>query len=205
MSWWESIVRVTYSLTNQTFYGTGVFVGPQTVLTAAHNVWPEALGGRPAVERLTVLTTAGPRSARGYRVHQLWESMRDPSADVAVIGISENAATGLPVRLSTPGAPMVADAGLLGFGPSVSGAGFQSPTAEYQTGVVFQSRAQSGLDSLLSRDFFVKHGFSGAPFLARTPQGVDVIGIATYELETTGQYAHKGLPMLPANYSVLLT
>lgn len=205
MGWWESIVRVTYSLTNRTFYGSGVLVGPQTVLTAAHNVWPNALAGRPINDNISVLSVAGAHRARSYRVHPLWESGRNPSADMAVVFLPAGAGMGLPVRLSSSGAPLAEDAGLFGFPPSAA-AGIQSSKAEYQTGVLFQVSAPSGLDSLLSSDFFVKHGFSGGPFLVKSPDGVVyVIGIATYEMETIGRYAPKGLPLLSANFSILLT
>jgi V8-like Glu-specific endopeptidase len=178
---WRAICAIEVVSPSSVRKGTGWFVGPNTVITAAH-VLTGHLGAIPSANALTLTVRPGRQGeespwgawpSKKWAVSQAWRSTRDPGADLGAIFLSGNpgASVGsLAVRLWSEEASSVAVAGY----PLAGGGGrqLQHRDSVHHTD---PTRLYYGVDTT--------EGQSGGPVLLGDPAEGVVIGIHAYGFE----------------------
>jgi trypsin-like peptidase len=181
VDWYRSIARIKVGNGR----GTGVLLAEDLVLTAAHVLWP-AGGAEPSLGDVVVeLPWAGylRPSLRAMRIHPLWQSNQNTfDADLALIRVDPTATAALPVGTFNP----AREASLYGF-PLDADDGVKS---SFQNGHLRREG-----DSFFSRNFDVRDGMSGGPFLQSLKDETHVIGIATWDSNDPAQEAFNGIPI----------
>jgi hypothetical protein len=171
MSWWNSLVQIRRTDSEK---GSGVFVSPTEVLTAAHVVTRN--GQVLDVSELTLDVRYQSVLAVPLAVSVLstWTATGTTASDIALIKVEAHADLGLPTVFGLPG-------------PSAStmleGVGFeaQQDTEQVLSGNV-QCRLTPGAERLLyTEDFAPIPGMSGGPVCVPLTGAVQVAGILIRE------------------------
>ncbi|MFO0570971.1 MAG: trypsin-like peptidase domain-containing protein [Polyangiaceae bacterium] len=179
-AYWESVVQIS----TPDGKGSGVFISPTEVLTAAHVVAPT--GPSFAVSDIRVIIRYRGEDAviRALAVHPRWTNGARAGSDIALLRVEPVADLGLGTQMNVP-AP--------GASVMVSGIGFVAATdvVEQPAGTVLCESGTDGFNLLRSDDLAPTPGLSGGPLYTSTG-GVVVVGLMT-RISTTGLV---GLPLL---------
>ncbi|HEY5373608.1 MAG TPA: serine protease [Polyangiaceae bacterium] len=166
MSWFDSLVQIQLGIMK----GSGLFISPTEVLTAAHVVAPN--GTIPSMSELTLDIRFQSRSAtpRSVALLPAWVETRTSGSDIALVQVdSEDGLGVLPVF----GVPAVNASTML------EGHGFIAATDEQQTLAGHVSFQPPSADEpfLFSADFSPIPGMSGGPLVTALGGAVRTAGI----------------------------
>jgi hypothetical protein len=172
-NWFDSLVQIR--LTNGE-KGSGIFISPTEVLTAAHVV--AATGVSSALGELVVDIRFQSRLATARRIGVLpaWIASRTTGSDVALIGVDAEQELGIRPLFGVPAAHASA---------MLEGHGFVAQTDAEQTlsGSVRSSPPTPEEPFLFSEDISPLPGMSGGPLLTSINGAVRVAGILTQRAE----------------------
>jgi len=198
MAYWDSIVRIR----GPRAVGTGCFIQPNLVLTAAHVLMPKIQDEWSAEDTRNTKVTSlyGLKvtlPARNVFFLDGWRAEREPDHDMCLIDVSPLLTAGLKTRRYFGEQDDSYEVAVLGY-PWADGSEVEP---HYSTGKV---KRRGTL--FWSAEFAYQDGVSGAPFLVEEEEGrVDVVGVATAAPSSQGDDVAIGLPLLDKNFGGLLT
>lgn len=187
--WWTNVVRIQGS----TGLGTGVFLSPQRVLTAAHVV-TLVDGSLDDAANISVSQMHEPLvtlKALALRVPPGWAN-NPAAADICVIEVPPLIGAGLGVVVDFGNGPEAHTVAVYGY-PS-------PPPAAGSAGVYYHGQVQRTSVAFSSRDLRFDEGVSGAPLLIDEAGEVKVVGVAVAKASTPGEDVVVGLPLLQSTY-----
>jgi hypothetical protein len=198
MSWADSVVRVARG-GNQ---GTGVFVGPDLVLTAGHVVQP-AGSSTPAPGELVVSLPRRDNAVTPVAqvaVHAEWRQAGRLTADMALLRVGAVAGVGLPQWRDFHATDVPIEVALYGY-PLLPG------LKRFDTGFLDtrEDPSNPGYWIFESATFDVHDGMSGGPFVYQDRSGtIYVVGVATHDAHDPSAHAFNGVPLRANTYFTLL-
>jgi V8-like Glu-specific endopeptidase len=162
-------------------HGSGGFVAPDLVVTAAHVIHPRDQPEPFAARRLKVILRNGTELAVIARLcHDRWTASFHPTADIAVVRVDE-ARPELVLGLVPNPVANKRKVIITGF--------FEGP----RSGTVTRIGGQNGRDVLESDDLVFHEGVSGAPV---TDASGRALGVATRSPVAVMEGAFVGIPFL---------
>jgi hypothetical protein len=163
--------------------GSGVFLRPDLLLTAAHVVSPAGgpAGGGVVVEAPWLGYREAAASA--VRVQPGWTAPTALSFDLALVEVPAFDGLGLATGILSA----TEEVSIYGY-PVASAAAEGNPRPSFQTGML-----EREAERLYSSAFFVAGGMSGAPFVQAPAGDTRVVGIATWDGGKSGVFEFTGL------------
>jgi V8-like Glu-specific endopeptidase len=162
-------------------HGSGGFVAPDLVVTAAHVIHPRDQVEPFAARRLKVILRSGAELAVIARLcHERWTASFHATADIAVVRVNE-ARPDLVLGLTPILLAKKRKVTITGF--------FEAP----RTGTVIRVGGQDGRDILQSDDLAFHEGVSGAPVTDATGRA---LGVATRSPPAAAAGSFVGIPFL---------
>lgn len=162
-------------------HGSGGFVAPDLVVTAAHVIHPRDQSEPFAARRLKVILRNGGELAVVARLcHERWTASFHATADIAVVRVDEPRPDLVLALIPNP-VVRKRKVTITGF--------FEGP----RTGTVTRIAGQNGRDILQSDDLVFHEGVSGAPV---TDASGRALGIATRSPLAAIEGAFVGIPFL---------
>jgi hypothetical protein len=162
-------------------HGSGGFVAPDLVVTAAHVIHPRDQVEPFAARRLSVVLRNGAELAVVARLcHERWTASFHATADIAVVRVIERRPD-LVLALAPIPLARKRKVTITGF--------LEAPRA----GTVIRVGGQNGRDILQSDDLSFHEGVSGAPV---TDAGGRALGVATRSPFAAMEGAFVGIPFL---------
>jgi S1-C subfamily serine protease len=169
-------------------HGTGAFIAPGLVVTAAHVVHPRSqVRSFPANRIMVRLPDGTPIKATAVWCHHRWEQDFRPTSDIALVRVSQRPSIVFARRMDVAARRLAV--AVLGFR--------EGPRA----GTVTRVADPDGHDSFDSSDLSYHAGVSGAPIV---DDGGRAIGIATRSGDFAMPDAFIGLPFIDDNLGWLL-
>jgi hypothetical protein len=162
-------------------HGSGGFVAPDLVVTAAHVIHPRDQPEPFAARRLKVILRSGLELGVVARLcHERWTASFHATADIAVVRVGEPRPELVLALIPNP-VVRRRKVTITGF--------FEGP----RTGTVTRVGGQNGRDILQSDDLVFHEGVSGAPV---TDASGRALGIATRSPQAAIEGAFVGIPFL---------
>jgi V8-like Glu-specific endopeptidase len=162
-------------------HGSGGFVAPDLVVTAAHVIHPRDQSAPFAARRLKVILRSGVElGVVAVVCHERWTAAFHATADIAVVRVDEPRPELVLAVVPNPLAKR-RKVTITGF--------FEGP----RTGTVTRMGGQLGRDILASDDLAFHEGVSGAPV---TDASGNALGVATRSPQVATAGAFVGIPFL---------
>jgi hypothetical protein len=181
---WARSIAIVRRFDEHPCLGSGVFLSPTSVITAAHVVFAPNTP-LPSVACLQVEAPKLRRrcAVRAVHVHPRWRAEGALDADYALLDVSPAPGLGLPVRW---------DYGASGDSVQVSRYGYPTDdSARFAVGHIHRAG-----NMFYSSNLRVPHGASGGALVDALNGRVVLVGITTFSGDGGSDAAFIGLPML---------
>jgi len=199
--WWDSVFRIVCGNS----VGSGTFIKPDIVLSAAHVLVPKPGGSLTSyvIRSILVVQMLGdPNQFRAIDavVCQEWLDNAHNALffDMCLIRVAPVHGLGLRTisDFTTPDGPF-----------PVKVHGFDVDLTSMSTGIPIQGTITRRGSVFTSRDISAKNGVSGGPIIipARGKASKSVVGILTSAPKVAGNTVNIGLPLLDSNFKKLLS